>query len=947
MSLPVNISLMNVDAFIDQHQCKQVTSLFIRESSSDEFHHDGLFSEEIFGEIGSSERLITFGYIDLRTTIILPLIYGYLLRIKGLYGEIMAGKTYAIFDTKERDFVAAGAEDPGAGTGYKFFIDRFNDIEFRRTESVSQNDKVTVIEKYRKSCLTDKFLVLPAGLRDMKSDEGKPSSDSINKLYASLMNYCQAMPMNSHAANSDVFDSVRFSIQKKANEIYEFLYDMIEGKFGYFQRKYASRNLALGTRNVITPADMSGESSDDPSYLKCDEIKVPVFQAAKMFQPLVVYQIRKITSDVIAQFADQVALINPDTLKLEYQAITDDEKNLFITSEGIEKLISLFRDKEFRFNPVYVTSEKGKKYYLYLVYDNGDAIYTFRDIEAFRKYYSPIGLFNPSRIHPLTYAELLYITTYVAVHDKYAYVTRYPAIEIGSTVPCKVHLGTTSPSRKVTYFEFSKTDTTGHLLPEYPVLGGAFVDSTILHPTILKGLGADFDGNCVVGSTTTKIRYTDEWLGALLKCDYSCSGQDILSVIRTIQKKTYHSSELDHYAEIRMDEFPQPGNYILDKHGSRVYTIPEGVYVESFNAAECTSVYSKIEHITVEECCEVAKVSLKTKEVCVSTNESVAVFDHETGLITRIAPSACSNNTYVPVYLKSDKPFGDSGSFGDGWMAVFQAEDAETLLHDDVYQMFNWVTGSEKYFCGVLSGIIENNYTRLQEHGTTDICIQHVSEDWEKVIIKLAYLLGIGAKSMPSFSKTGHFDIVLSGNDISRKKSVMDFISCKRSMFYKQLMVRLANSSDDNDVIPVTHAEKELLNGLFSTDDAIAFKDSLIFHRSSLMRYVDKLDTASSLYKRLLNTNVRWECVTKVEPSGKESVFDFDIPETKLYVVNNGVVTYDTVSVNGVLSVEATEEIKNHLNSRERFIHANSNLFAGKTDLIQLTIFNLSRDPAN
>ena len=166
-------------------------------------------------------------------------------------------------------------------------------------------------------------------------------------------------------------------------------------------------------------------------------------------------------------------------------------------------------------------------------------------------------------------------------------------------------------------------------------------------------------------------------------------------------------------------------------------------------------------------------------------------------------------------------------------------------------------------------------------------------------------------------------------------------------MFYKQLMTRLANSSDDNDVVPVTYAEKELLNGLFSTDDAAIFKDSLVFRRSSLMRYADKLDTVSSLYKRLLNTNVRWEYVTKVEPSGKESVFDFDIPETKLYVVNNGVVTYDTVSVNGILSVEATEEIKNHLNSRERFIHANSSLFAGKTDLIQLTIFNLSRDPAN
>lgn len=493
MALPVNIGLMNVDAFIDQHQCKQVTSLFIRESSSDEFHHDGLFSEDIFGQIGSSERLITFGFIDLRTTIIQPLIYGYLIRIKGLYGEIMAGKTYAIFDKTEMDFKSAGADEPGANTGYKFFIDHFNDIKLKKTESASQNDKVAVIEKYRKSCLIGRFLVLPAGLRDMKVDEGKPASDSINKLYSSLMNYCQAMPMNAQAANSDVFDSVRFAIQKKANEIYEFLFDMMEGKFGYFQRKYASRNLALGTRNVITPADMSGESPTDPSYLKCDEVKVPLFQAAKMFQPLVVYHVREITGEIITQFADQVALINPDNFKMEYQAITEDEKNLFITSEGIEKLISLFRDKEFRFNPVYINAENGKKYYLYLVYDDGQYIYNFRDIEAFRQMYAKIGLFNPAKIHPMTYAELLYLATYITTVDKYAYVTRYPAIEIGSTVPCKVHLGTTAPSRKVTVSTLAFGETRDFILPEYPVLGASFVDSTILHPSILKGLGADFD----------------------------------------------------------------------------------------------------------------------------------------------------------------------------------------------------------------------------------------------------------------------------------------------------------------------------------------------------------------------------------------------------------------------------------------------------------------------
>ena len=268
MALPMNIELMNVDKFIMDHNAKQVTSMFIKEPSSDEFNHRGLFSEDIFGQVGSPDRLIRFGYIDLRTKVFHPAIYGYLIKLKALYGEILSGKSYAKFDKTQRDFVACDTDDPDANTGFKFFVDNFSSIVFRKNASITQNDKVAVIEKYRDSCIITKCLVMPAGLRDISLEDGKASSDSINKLYTSLMNYAQAMP--SIDMDTDIYDCVRFSIQKKINEIYEFIFDMSEGKFGFFQRKYSSRNLALGTRNVITPADMSGSSIDDPKYLKCD-----------------------------------------------------------------------------------------------------------------------------------------------------------------------------------------------------------------------------------------------------------------------------------------------------------------------------------------------------------------------------------------------------------------------------------------------------------------------------------------------------------------------------------------------------------------------------------------------------------------------------------------------------------------------------------------------------
>ena len=53
----------------------------------------------------------------------------------------------------------------------------------------------------------------------------------------------------------------------------------------------------------------------------------------------------------------------------------------------------------------------------------------------------------------------------------------------------------------------------------------------------------------------------------------------------------------------------------------------------------------------------------------------------------------------------------------------------------------------------------------------------------------------------------------------------------------------------------------------------------------------------------------------------------------------------DTASSNGVLSKQANQEVNEYLDSVGRYIHSNGKLMHGTTDLIKLTIFNLSRDP--
>ncbi len=493
MALPVNISLMDVNAYIREHNCKQVSSMFIRESTSNEFHSQGLFSEDIFGQIGTPARLVSFGYIELRTKVFHPVVYKQLLRLKALYGEILSGRTYAKYDTETSDLVATTSDDPNGQTGYKFFLEMFPRIKFQKNTSITRNDKVDLLNKYRDICLIDKYLVLPAGLRDMSIDDGKPASDSINKIYTSLLNYTHAMP--SIGSQSDIFDTVRFSIQKKVNEVYDFIFDMVEGKYGYFQRHYGSRNLALGTRNVISPADMQGASPDDPKFLKCDEVRLPLYEACKMYQPLVVYNMKQMFfADVFSQFSDKVSVIDPKTLNLVYQPISEDEKNKFLSTEGLEKLLTLFRDKEYRYNPIYITSEEDKNYYFMMVYDTGDEIRLTRSVSELISSLTQNGvLFDKTKLRPLTYAELVYISTYRATLGKCATVTRYPAIEIGSCVPCIAHISSSSISRTVQLVSPDGVNT--WTLPEYPVLGSAFNDSLTLHPGILGGLGADFDGD--------------------------------------------------------------------------------------------------------------------------------------------------------------------------------------------------------------------------------------------------------------------------------------------------------------------------------------------------------------------------------------------------------------------------------------------------------------------
>ena len=105
-----------------------------------------MFSEEIFGQVGSPDRLIKFGYIDLKCNILHPLVYNNIMKLSRWYVEILASKTYAIFDEKTKTFIKSTKED-GGSTGFLFFINNLHKLNFGKSESLTQQDKIDVISK--------------------------------------------------------------------------------------------------------------------------------------------------------------------------------------------------------------------------------------------------------------------------------------------------------------------------------------------------------------------------------------------------------------------------------------------------------------------------------------------------------------------------------------------------------------------------------------------------------------------------------------------------------------------------------------------------------------------------------------------------------------------------------------------------------------------------------
>lgn len=184
-----------------------------------------------------------------------------------------------------------------------------------------------------------------------------------------------------------------------------------------------------------------------------------------------------------------------------------------------------------------------------------------------------------------------------------------------------------------------------------------------IHPLVTGGFGADFDGNCYIGSTCITL-----FLG------YSGSDSDIIPELERLYSvkfgattKILYVNEDGAFVTTTLEEVPRvEGSEVKDRNGALVYAVPAGMKVWSYDHTVGAPSFEPFTHVTVEAACDVAKVTTRRYEVTASTNDSLCVYDPVTEEVRAEFPgkavgSLCPVNAFIP-------SSGTRGDWSLGWL---------------------------------------------------------------------------------------------------------------------------------------------------------------------------------------------------------------------------------------------------------------------------------------
>jgi hypothetical protein len=522
LDIPFNLTLLELTPAKLQH-LRPVKVLDSFDGTGVNFHPDGLFSTEIFGRVGDDIRNQRFSYIDIKVSIMHPILYRAMADLKELYIGIMSGAEYALFDEDEKDFVRADAIT--GKTGYQYFISNWKKIQFQETKSDKREHNIRLVKKYIDGAMTSKVVVLPAGLRDMEvGPDGRPQENEVNTLYRKLLAIANTVSDASIVHNPEVINNTRFNLQRTFNDIYATFEDMISGRRKLIQNRWTARRIFNGTRNVITAAHPEIKYLGAPGNFEFNNSGIGLYQCLKALLPVAKYLVRNgFLAKVFVAPDRPVTLVDKKTLKPVQVMLKTRVFDAWKTDEGIEQIITSFAHEDNRHRYLEIEG-----HYLGLIYKGPDN--TFKLLQDATEV--PEGR-DIKDVTPITFAELLYCAIYHNANRYPLFVTRYPVTGMGSIYPSKIYLYTTIKAETRRQLSDNWDPMTDEFVAyQFPIRDSAFVNSLIPHSAKLVGLQADFDGDTCSGNATYSdeaVKEVDHFLNSA-KAYLNTSGQFLSSI---------------------------------------------------------------------------------------------------------------------------------------------------------------------------------------------------------------------------------------------------------------------------------------------------------------------------------------------------------------------------------------------------------------------------------
>ena len=477
---PANLKLLFATSE-DIQGMRPIKVLDIMEGMTKNFHPDGLFSTDIFGKVGGEFRNRLFSYIDLKVPVLHPTLYKVITRMKGLYEEIILGKTYAVYNPATKDFekstIMLGE------TGYDFFSRHLHELSFQGSDAVSRRQGLKLLAKYKDNYNISKLLVLPAGLRDYFVDEtGKPGEDEVNEFYRKIMKTAFSLETIVIDGNLEYLDSIRANLQTQIQVLYEHLITMLKGKKGAIQSHWSTRRIVNSTRNVITSHIPAVTELGGARSINGNQSIVGLYQFLRAAIPLAIKDVREKFSQriFIAQNAPAI-LINKKTLKKEQVQVDSYYYDSWLTYDGLEKIFANFGDLSIRHKVLEIEG-----YYMGLVYRGPDKsfklIFDIDEIPEDRR--------EGADVKPVTLIEMLYICVYEMSRSAMGFVTRYPVASYGGVGPTSVYLRSTVNVEVLTELD-DFWQPKEFLASEFPILNDSTFDSMSVPANRLAAMGAD------------------------------------------------------------------------------------------------------------------------------------------------------------------------------------------------------------------------------------------------------------------------------------------------------------------------------------------------------------------------------------------------------------------------------------------------------------------------